>query len=115
MRGDGQLEVAPLYERRRDLFIDALAKEGWVVPSPAATMFIWTPLPGGYAFTELKGRSRQFAHELVLKTGVVVIPGDAFGAQGEGFVRIALVEDEARLLEAARRIGEYLQTIRTGL
>ncbi|WP_232380847.1 aminotransferase class I/II-fold pyridoxal phosphate-dependent enzyme [Paenibacillus tianjinensis] len=112
MQGNGRLEVAPLYERRRDLFVEALTEEGWAVPSPAATMFIWAPLPEGYAFTELEGRSRQFAHELVLKTGVVVIPGDAFGAQGEGFVRIALVEDEARLLEAARRIGEYLRTIR---
>ncbi len=112
MQGDGRLEVAPLYERRRDLFIEALTKEGWAVPSPAATMFIWAPLPDGYAFAGQEGRSRQFAHELVLKTGVVVIPGDAFGAQGEGFVRIALVEDEARLLEAARRIGEYLRTIR---
>ncbi|MNR48063.1 LL-diaminopimelate aminotransferase [compost metagenome] len=78
-------------------------------------MFIWAPLPDVTLVTEEEGRSRRFAHELVLKTGVVVIPGDAFGAQGEGFVRIALVEDEARLLEAARRIGEYLQTIRTGL
>jgi LL-diaminopimelate aminotransferase len=111
MQGNGRLEVAPLYERRRDLFIEALAREGWSVPNPKATMFIWAPLPEGYAFAEREGRSRQFAHDLLLKTGVAVIPGDAFGAQGEGFVRIALVEDETRLLEAARRIGGYLRSI----
>lgn len=74
MRGDGRLEVAPLYEHRRDMFVQALAEEGWSVPGPKATMFIWAPLPEGFC-TGQSGRSRQFAQELLLKTGVAVIPG----------------------------------------
>lgn len=111
MQGDGRLEVAPLYEHRRNLFVEALAKEGWSVPVPRATMFIWAPLPDGIYSAVQEGRSRQFARDLLLKTGVAVIPGAAFGAQGEGFVRIALVEDATQLLEAARRIGGYLRTV----
>ncbi|WP_379152034.1 aminotransferase class I/II-fold pyridoxal phosphate-dependent enzyme [Paenibacillus sp. sgz5001063] len=101
--------VAPLYERRRDVLITALAQEGWVVPKPKATMFVWAPLPAEYLITSHAGASREFARNLLLQTGVAVIPGDAFGAQGEGFVRIALVEEEGRLLEAASRIGEFLR------
>ncbi|MNB74518.1 LL-diaminopimelate aminotransferase [compost metagenome] len=110
MQGKGRLEVAPLYERRRDIFVQALAEEGWSVPSPKATMFIWAPLPEVFCAGQT-GRSRRFARELLLKTGVAVIPGDAFGAQGEGFVRIALVEDEARLVQAAQRIGGFVQAL----
>lgn len=111
MQGDGRLEVAPLYERRRNVFMQALAEEGWTVPSPKATMFIWAPLPEDYCAGQ-PGRSRRFAQELLLKTGVAIIPGDAFGVQGEGFVRIALVEDEAKLVEAARRIGRFVRALR---
>lgn len=97
--------VAPLYEGRRDALAEALASEGWAVPLPPATMFIWAPLP-----EVLQGwSSRRFARELLLAEGVAVIPGDAFGPSGEGFVRIALVEEEARLTEAARRIGAFLR------
>ncbi|CQR56160.1 putative LL-diaminopimelate aminotransferase [Paenibacillus riograndensis SBR5] len=103
--------VAPLYERRRDVFITELARQGWAVPKPKATMFIWAPLPEAYPAGKEEGRSRSFARDLLLKTGVAVIPGDAFGEQGNGFVRIALVEEERRLLEAARRIGEYMRRI----
>jgi LL-diaminopimelate aminotransferase len=111
MAEGGNLAVAPMYERRRDLFVEALAREGWNVPKPKATMFIWAALPEAYTSEGTAGNSRQFAHELLLKTGVAVIPGAAFGSQGEGYVRIALVEEEGRLLEAARRIGEYLRTL----
>lgn len=103
--------VAALYERRRNLVVEALHREGWTVPSPAATMFIWARLPDAYGSKGEAGRSRRFAHDLLIRTGVAVIPGDAFGSQGEGYVRIALVEEEERLLEAARRIGEFLRTI----
>ncbi|NIK66834.1 aminotransferase class I/II-fold pyridoxal phosphate-dependent enzyme [Paenibacillus sp. BK720] len=96
-----------LYEQRRDSFIAALAVEGWAVEKPKATMFVWAKLPersDGTTWT-----SREFARSLLDQTGVVVIPGEAFGSEGEGFVRIALVEDEARLREAARRIGAFLR------
>jgi len=108
MSGDDAsgLSVAPLYERRRDVFVEALSLEGWNVPLPKATMFIWAPLPVGATG---RTNSRDFARDLLLETGVAVIPGDAFGPQGEGFVRIALVEKEARLVQAAQRIGRYLR------
>lgn len=102
--------VAALYERRRNLVVEALHLEGWAVPSPEATMFIWAKLPDAYGIQGEAGRSRRFAHDLLLRTGVAVIPGDAFGSQGEGYVRIALVEEEERLLEATRRIGKFLRS-----
>ncbi|MBJ6363852.1 aminotransferase class I/II-fold pyridoxal phosphate-dependent enzyme [Paenibacillus sp. GCM10012307] len=101
--------VGPLYERRRNIFVRALAEVGWEVPSPRATMFIWAPLP---PVAVSKGWScRQISREMVMEAGVVVVPGEAFGAEGKGYVRIALVEDESRLLEAARCIGKFLRKL----
>jgi len=94
--------VAAVYERRRDIFIGALEREGWVISKPKATMFVWARVPEGWT-------SRQISREIFNSTGVVVIPGDAFGGEGEGYVRIALVQDEKRLIEAARRIGAFLR------
>ncbi len=93
--------VAPVYQNRRDIVIDGLRQAGWDIPSPKATMFIWAPIPKGWT-------SRQISREMLMRAGVVVIPGDAFGAEGEGYVRIALVENEDRLMEAVRRIGSFL-------
>ncbi|WP_433614993.1 aminotransferase class I/II-fold pyridoxal phosphate-dependent enzyme [Paenibacillus cellulositrophicus] len=100
--------VAGLYERRRDALIDALAREGWVVPKPKATMFAWAKLPAAFLEGAEPWSSRQFARELLIATGVAVIPGDGFGSEGEGYVRIALVQEEARLREAAARIGQFI-------
>lgn len=96
--------VAAVYERRRNVLISALRDAGWIIRPPKATMFIWAPIPKGWT-------SRQISREMLYRAGVVVIPGDAFGAEGEGFVRIALVQDEARLLEAARRIGDWFRSL----
>ncbi|WNR43584.1 aminotransferase class I/II-fold pyridoxal phosphate-dependent enzyme [Paenibacillus roseipurpureus] len=96
--------VSGIYEERRNAFISALHEAGWVITPPKATMFIWAPIPAGWT-------SRQISREMLFQTGVVVIPGDAFGAEGEGFVRIALVQEKARLVEAARRIGEWLHSL----
>jgi LL-diaminopimelate aminotransferase len=93
--------IAGIYERRRDLFLEQLKLAGWHIPVPKATMFVWAPIPTGWT-------SRQFAKEMLVETGVVVIPGDAFGDEGEGFVRIALVQNEQLLIEAARTIGLFL-------
>ena len=108
-KGEAETGVAALYEHRRNVFVEALAREGWSVPVPEATMFIWARLPESYGAAGEAGRARDFAHDLLLNAGVAVIPGDAFGRQGEGFVRIALVEEEERLLEAARRIGGFVR------
>lgn len=99
----GQAEpVAKLYERRRDVLVDGLRNAGWPVTSPAATMFLWAKVPEGWS-------SRSFSRELLAQTGVASIPGNAFGSRGEGYVRLALVESEARLREAAERIGGFLR------
>lgn len=103
-------KVGQLYERRRDVFIDALGARGWQVEKPKATMFIWAALPA-MEWTHPDGpwTSRLIARELLEQTGVAVIPGEAFGSEGEGYVRLALVVDEARLLEAAERIGRFIR------
>ncbi|KNZ71162.1 class I and II aminotransferase [Thermincola ferriacetica] len=88
------------YRRRRDLLIEGLAKIGWYVDKPLATMFVWAPLPADYT------SSVQFARQLLEKTGVVVVPGIAFGGQGEGYVRIALVQEEEIIAKAVQLIGE---------
>lgn len=98
----GSRSVAALYERRRDIVIKGLSEAGWSIPKPKATMFIWAPIPAGWT-------SRQISREMLYSAGVVVIPGDAFGKEGEGYVRIALVQEEDRLREAVRRIGQFLR------
>jgi len=96
-------ENARAYQRRRDLLVDGLASLGWNMPRPKASMFVWAPLPAGYS------SSTHFSMELLDKTGVLVIPGVAFGARGEGYVRIALVQEEELILEAVRRVGTALR------
>lgn len=93
---------AAVYERRRDVFLDGLRAIGWEVPRPKATMFVWAPIPAGWT-------SRRIVREMLFSAGVVAVPGDAFGRQGEGYVRFALVQEEERLAEAARRIGLFLR------
>ncbi len=92
--------TARTYQRRRDVLVDGLAEIGWHMPKPSASMFIWAPLPPGYA------SSFDFVSDLLEKAGVVVIPGGAFGRQGEGYVRIAMVKDETILAEAVKRISQ---------
>ena len=91
-------EMAKTYQRRRDVLVDGLAEIGWNIPKPSASMFIWAPLPPGYK------SSKVFVSDLLEKTGVIVIPGEAFGRQGDGYVRIAMVKEEASLAEAVKRI-----------
>jgi LL-diaminopimelate aminotransferase len=97
--------AADVYARRRDAFLAPLRDAGWAVPWPAATMFVWAPMPAGIV------DARAFARDLLRRTGVVVTPGDAFGAQGAGHIRIALVQDEALLHEAASRIITFLKEL----
>lgn len=91
---------ARTYQRRRDVFVDGLAKFGWHIPKPNASMFLWAPLPSGYTSSSL------FVADLLERAGVIAIPGTAFGEMGEGYVRIALVKDEDLLAEAVQRIGQ---------
>ena len=86
------------YERRRDVLCESFGKAGWAMEKPKATMFVWAPVPDGC------GSSQQFAMDLVEKAGVLVTPGSAFGESGEGFVRLALVQDEETILQAAEAL-----------
>ncbi len=88
------------YKVRCNILLDGLSKIGWHVDRPKGTMFVWAKLPKGYHSSE------TFAEDILRKTGVVVVPGTAFGRQGEGYVRIALVQDEQTIAEAVRRISE---------
>jgi LL-diaminopimelate aminotransferase len=105
----GRPGVSEIYERRRNAFLRQLRAEGWDVPAPKATMFVWAPLPFRGEETGDRRTSRAIAKEMLEETGVAVIPGDAFGREGEGYVRIALVEEPERLAEAARRIGAFIR------
>jgi alanine-synthesizing transaminase len=93
------------YQRRRDVFIEGLRQIGWEVPLPKSTFYVWAKIP--LKFSALT--SMEFASLLVQEAGVVVAPGSGFGEYGEGFVRFALVEPEARLREAVTRIARVLQ------
>ncbi len=90
------------YAKRRDILINGLAKAGWQVAKSPATMFVWAKIPSGWT-------SREFAFELIEKAGVAVVPGDAFGKLGEGYVRMALVQAPEKLAEAAERIQQFLE------
>ncbi len=95
-------ENAARYQARRDVLVEGLARAGWVMPKPKGSMFVWAPLPDGYT------SSQTFAVELLEQTGVLVIPGVAFGEQGEGYVRFALVEEDGVLEEVVSRISAFL-------
>jgi alanine-synthesizing transaminase len=97
-------EIRATYKRRRDCLVDALTRAGWPIPSPPATMFAWAPIPE--MFSHLG--SLEFSKLLLEKAGVAVSPGVGFGEYGEGHVRIALVENEQRVRQAARNIRKFL-------
>ncbi len=95
-----------VYRKRRDAMVESFGRAGWDIPPPSASMFAWAPLPE--KFREVG--SMQFATLLVEKSGVVVSPGVAFGEHGEGYVRIAMVENEQRIRQAARGIRRVLES-----
>ncbi len=93
-----------LYQKRRDVMVEAFGRAGWDIPSPKASMFAWAPLPP--ALREMG--SLEFSKQLLTHADVAVAPGVGYGEDGEGFVRIAMVENEQRLRQAARNIKRYL-------
>ena len=97
-------EIRDLYRERRDVLIEGLAHAGWDVPSPPASMFAWAPIPP--AFRNLG--SLEFSKLLLQEAKVAVAPGIGFGEYGEGFVRIALVENRHRTRQAIRNIRTLL-------
>jgi LL-diaminopimelate aminotransferase len=91
--------VQDRYRTRRDFLIAGLAELGWDVPKTMATMYLWIPCPVGVGSTD-------FALKLLQETGVVVTPGNAFGAGGEGYVRVSLIAECDRLEEALNRLKQ---------
>ena len=87
-----------LFEKRRDAVASSLARGGWEVEAPRATMYFWVPVPTEEA-------SADFTTRILQDTGVVLLPGSALGSAGEGYFRIALTQDESRLEEAMDRVA----------
>jgi alanine-synthesizing transaminase len=93
-----------LYRTRRDCLVSSFARAGWDIPAPEASMFAWAPIPEPYRDLG----SMEFSKRLLAEAHVAVAPGVGFGEEGEGYVRIALVENEQRLRQAARNVKKFL-------
>lgn len=96
--------TAKEYEKRRDVFIESFARAGWNIERPKATMFVWAKIPDKFDNNDI-----VFSRQLAQRTGVIAVPGSAFGSGGCGYVRMALVQNEDRIRLAAQRTGEFLQ------
>ena len=94
---DDVAEMCALYQRRRDLVMDALGSIGLSARVPKGTIYVWAKIPDGYT-------SAQYAGELLDKVGVIVAPGNSYGPDGEGYIRISLATPDDRLVEALERI-----------
>ena len=100
-------EIVSKYEKRRDVMLQAFAEAGWVMDKPNASMFIWAKIPE-------KARhlgSLEFSKQLLREAQVAVSPGIGFGHYGDQYVRIALIENEKRIRQAAKNIKRYLKTL----
>lgn len=97
-----------VYQKRRDILVESFGRAGWDIPSPEASMFAWAPLPEGFKHLS----SVEFSKLLMEEAGVAVSPGRGFGENGEGYVRIGLVENEQRIRQAARNIKQFLSSSR---
>jgi alanine-synthesizing transaminase len=99
-------EMRAVYHRRRDALVESFGRAGWRVPAPTASMFAWAPIPEPFRALG----SLEFSKLLVGKADVAVAPGVGFGEHGDEHVRIALVENEQRIRQAARNIKRFLGT-----
>jgi len=97
-------EAREVYRRRRDVLVESFARAGWDIPPPSSTMFAWAPIPD--AFRHLG--SLEFSKLLLEKANIAVSPGIGFGEYGEGYVRIALVENRQRIMQAARNVKRFV-------
>ena len=99
-------EAREIYRKRRDVLVESFGRAGWDIPSPEASMFAWAPLPKQFRHLG----SVEFCKMLMEKANVAVSPGNGFGENGEGYVRMALVENEQRIRQAARNIKALLSS-----
>ena len=98
-------ETRLIYQKRRDIMIDGMAKLGWNVKRPKGTMYIWAPIPEKYK----NMGSMAFSEFLLRETGVSVSPGSGFGKYGEGYIRIALVTHDSRFHDVLLRFKKILK------
>jgi alanine-synthesizing transaminase len=97
-------QIRETYRSRRDKLIEGLSRAGWEIPKPKGTMFVWAEIPD--RFKDMG--SLEFSKLLIEKAKVAVSPGVGFGSYGEGYVRLALVENEQRIMQAVRGIRRFL-------
>ncbi|WP_319410248.1 LL-diaminopimelate aminotransferase [uncultured Cohaesibacter sp.] len=97
-------EAREVYKYRRDVMVESFTRAGWAIPSPDATMFAWVPVPEKFRSIG----SLEFAKRLVEEAHVAVAPGVGFGEYGDEYVRLAFVENEQRIRQAARNIRRFL-------
>ena len=98
-------DVRETYRGRRDVLVESFTRAGWPIPSPKASMFAWAPIPKSCQHLG----SLEFSLQLIEEAHVAVSPGGAFGEHGDGHVRIALVENEQRIRQAARNVRKFMQ------
>ena len=114
-RDDTIPEQVSIYQKRRDVLCEGLARMGWQVEKPKAGMFVWVGIPEPYAAMG----SVRFAIEMMNRAHVAVAPGAGFGEEGDGFLRLALVENENRIRQALKQMKRALveidQEIRAGI
>jgi alanine-synthesizing transaminase len=99
-------KICAVYQRRRDVLVNGLKRAGWPVEKPRGSMFLWAPVPERYR----ANGSLEFAKLLLENAQVAVSPGIGFGPLGEGFVRFAFVENDQRIRQATRAIGQFLKS-----
>ena len=98
-------KICAAYQRRRDVLVTGLKRAGWPVEKPRGSMFVWAPIPERYR----QAGSLEFSKLLLEKAMVAVSPGIGFGPLGEGHVRFALVENDQRIRQASRAIGQFFK------
>lgn len=99
-------EMRAIYKKRRDVMVESFAQAGWPIPAPTASMFAWAPIPERFSGLT----SLEFSKLLIEKADVAVAPGVGFGEHGEGFLRLALVENEQRIRQAARNLRRFFES-----
>jgi alanine-synthesizing transaminase len=104
-------EMRDVYRKRRDALVESFGKSGWDLAPPEASMFAWVPIPDKFRHLG----SLEFSKLLIEKAEVAVAPGIGFGEHGDDYVRIALVENEQRIRQAARNIGKFMKSADTTL
>ncbi|BBU63387.1 aminotransferase [Methylosinus sp. C49] len=104
-------EMRAIYKKRRDVMVESFAQAGWPIPAPSASMFVWAPIPERFSGLT----SLEFSKLLIEKADVAVAPGVGFGEHGEGYLRLALVENEQRIRQAARNLRRFFEGAETTL